>query len=84
MDWLYHIYLSGHKPDCKLFSGFEFWNDGSRRRYFRFISFYVRVDPSFLFKGFRVKKADIINAPAAGAARSNPKPKGPIFKISLA
>jgi hypothetical protein len=42
------------------------------------------INPSFLFKGFRAKKTEIINAPMAGAERNNPKPKGPIFRILLA
>jgi hypothetical protein len=40
--------------------------------------------PSFFFKGFFAKKADIINAPTAGAERSNPKPRGPIYNMLLA
>jgi hypothetical protein len=42
------------------------------------------INPSFLFKGLRGKKTEIINAPMAGAERNNRKPKGPIFKILLA
>lgn len=42
------------------------------------------MNPKFLFKGTCARKMEIVNAPMAGAARNNPKPKGPIFKILLA
>ena len=34
--------------------------------------------------GQRVSSSDITNAPAAGAARSNPKPQGPVCRMSRA
>jgi len=42
------------------------------------------VRPTRLRKGLYERKSDINNAPTAGAERSTPSPKGPIFSMSWA